>query len=196
MKQISVTLVSRLGTWKDVRSAARNTVSKSLLRGPEVTEQMKRSLLMSEHSPIRLLNFLILIENLPSWVSVHLVRHGAGVEPFVSTQRDDRTGSQVPRGKLLQEAPVRHMMAANAQALVNIARRRECFNASPETTSTVRRIQSLLREEGEPELADVMVPECVYRGFCSESTVCKSRYAWTPKFKRDVAAYRATIGRE
>ena len=195
MLDITVSLVSRLGTWQDVRDAARNTVSKKALGpGKEVTEQFKRKMLMSEHSPIRLLQFLVLVENLPSWVSVHLVRHGAGVEPFVSTQRDDRTGS-VPRGDLPQGAPVRHMMAVNAQALINIARKRECFQASPETTFTVRRIQRLMREIGEPELADVMVPECVYRGFCPEEP-CKSRYAWTPKFKRDVAAYRATIGRE
>ena len=195
MLDISVSLVSRLGTWQNVRDAARNTVSKKLL-GPdkEVSQEFKRKILMSEHSPIRVLQFMILIENLPSWVSVHLVRHGAGVTPFVSTQRDDRTGSSVPRGELPQGAPVSHMMLANAQALINIARKRECYLASPETTHTVRLIQKLMREIGEPELAEVMVPECVYRGFCPEEP-CKSRYAWTPKFQRDVENYRSTIGR-
>ena len=190
-----VSLHSRVGTWQDVRETARNTVwKKALGNDKEVSESFKRKMLLSEHSPIRCLQFIFLLEDLPSWVSVHLVRHGVGTIPFVATQRDDRTGSNTPRGELPQGALVNHMMLTNAQSLINTARKRLCYLASKETTQAVRLIQRCLRDNGEFEIADAMVPECVYRGFCPEEP-CKSRYAWTPKFSRDLAAYRATIGR-
>ena len=219
MDRISVSLVSRLGTWQDVRDSARNTVwKKSLGEDKEVSSEFKRKMLMSEHSPIRLLQFKVRME-IPYWVSVHLVRHKLGVEHFVSTQRDDRQvtgqvkldaakdifaglinhylfslfGKEVPRKYKMQGEPVIHEMMVNAQSLIFISRKRLCYLASPETTATVQKIKNLLSME-EPELAAVMVPECIYRGFCPEEP-CKSRYAWTPKFLRDLLKYRSTIGR-
>lgn len=221
MQNCVAKLVSRVGTWKDVRDSARNTVWKAPLLSIGVSQEFKRKMLMSEHSPIRCLSFRIRLENLPYWVSVHLVRHKLGVEHFVSTQRDDRQvtgavlmdaakdifwdmirsyvrtlfkGKPVPRKYKMQGELVNHEMLVNAQALIFIARKRLCFLASPETTLAVRKIQDCLREEGEVELADAMVPECVYRGFCTEEP-CKSRYAWTPKFLRDLTKYRGLIGR-
>ena len=218
---ISVSLVSKIGTWQDVRDAARNTVWKGPLgEGKEVSSEFKRKMLMSEHSPIRCLQFRIRLV-IPYWVSVHLVRHKLGVEHFVSTQRDDRQvtgsvrvdatadafrdliknylgflfkGGPVPRAYKMQGEMVNHEMLVNAQSLIFMARKRLCYLASPETTLAVRKIRDLLARKGEPELAEVMVPECIYRGFCTEEP-CKSRYAWTPKFLRDLMKYRSTIGR-
>ncbi len=64
------------------------------------------------------------------------------------------------------------MCIINAEALMNIARKRLCGKASPETRLTMQ----LLREEIEhvdPALAAHMVPTCVYRGgICPEPNSC------------------------
>lgn len=188
-------LMSRIGTWSDVRDAARNTVwKKALGDSKEVSESFKRKILMSEHSPIRCLQFRIAL-HVPYWVSVHLIRHESaapvlGVEHFVTTQRSDRTG--IPRDELPQGAPVVHEILANAQGLIQVSRARLCYVASPETTQAWLLVKKLMREIGEKELADCMVAQCIYRGHCPED-ICKPRYIETPKFSRDLLAYRATI---
>lgn len=189
-KPIIATLLSRVGTWQDVRDAARNTVNKPPLGDAEVGRNFRRKILLAEHSPIRCLQFRIRLENLPYWVSVHLVRHKIGVDHFVTTQRDDRTDKPVSRAAMPQGAPVTHEMLVNAQALIAMSRKRLCFLASPETTLAWKKVRSLVLAIGEPELADLMVPECVYRGFCPEMSRCKANYVCTPKFTRDLAAYR------
>lgn len=190
-KPITATLLSRVGTWQDVRDAARNTVNKPPLGEVEVGRNFRRKILMAEHSPIRCLQFRIRLENLPSWVSVHLVRHKIGVEPFVTTQRDDRTDNPVSRNDLPQGALVTHDMLINAQALIAMSRKRLCFLASPETTLAWSKVRSLIRAIGETELASVMVAECLYRGFCPEMSRCKANYVCTPKFTRDLEQYRS-----
>lgn len=189
-KPIIATLLSRVGTWQDVRDAARNTVNKPPLGDAEVGRNFRRKILLAEHSPIRCLQFRIRLENLPYWVSVHLVRHKIGVDHFVTTQRDDRTDKPVSRAAMPQGAPVTHEMLVNAQALIAMSRKRLCFLASQETTLAWKKVRSLVLAIGEPELADLMVPECVYRGFCPEMSRCKANYVCTPKFTRDLAAYR------
>ena len=190
-RPITATLLSRVGTWQDVRDAARNTVNKPPLGDAEVGRSFRRKILLAEHSPIRCLQFRIRLENLPYWVSVHLVRHKIGVEHFVTTQRDDRTDKSASRADLPQGALVAHEMLVNAQALIAMSRKRLCFLASPETTLAWMKVRSLVRAIGEPELADLMVPECVYRGFCPEMSRCKANYVCTPKFTRDLEQYRS-----
>ena len=60
---------------------------------------------------------------------------------------------------------------ANAQALINVARFRLCFQASNETRSCMENLKENIHDEL-PEVADVMVPNCVYRGGCPEFTQC------------------------
>ena len=43
--------------------------------------------------------------------------------------------------------------------------------------------------EIDPELASVMVPECIYRGFCPEFDRCCG-YCNTEKFQEDLKKYR------
>lgn len=191
-KRIVATLLNRVGSWADVRDSARNTVNKSPLGDGPVSQSFKRKILMAEHSPIRCLQFRIRLV-IPSWVSVHLVRHKIGVDPFVTTQRDDRTDKLVSREEMPQGTPVTHDMLINAQALINISRKRLCYLASPKTTQAWLAVKRLLQEVGETEVADLMVPECVYRGFCPEMSRCKSNYVCTPKFNRDLEKYRSTI---
>ena len=76
---------------------------------------------------------------------------------------------------------------ANAQALINMSRKRLCNQASPET----REVMEAMKEEVSKRdkfVAEVMVKECVYRGFCPEMKPCG--YAETPQFQKEVNKYR------
>ena len=170
--------------WQDVKNATMTTIGKSTGKYPD--SKWKRQLLQSEHSPIRKIRFSWKWGDLPYWVSVHMVRHKIGIEHFVKTQRSDRTN--ICRDELPQGALVSHECEADAQALINISRRRLCSCASPET----RKAWSLVKEkvaETEPELASCMVKECIYRGFCPEMFGCG--FDQTEAFQKELAEYRS-----
>ena len=154
--------------WLDAKNECRNTVNKDATDTP-ATNEFKKNLLISEHSPIRLLSIKWRWEGILSWVSVHFARHWLGWDKWISTQRSDRTG--VDRNKQPQDTPVNMDVRANAQALINVARFRLCFQASKETRSYMEDLKSEISKI-EPEIADVMVPNCVYRGGCPEFTQC------------------------
>ena len=164
---MKISIINHADNWQAVKDAAMNTVGKDTGKYP--SSEWKRSILLAEHSPIRLLEFTIRMEDIPYWVSVHLVRHKTGVEHWVSTQRTDRTG--INRNELPQGALVSHTMHINAQALIYISRKRLCNQASPETRRVWWHVINQLRMY-EPEIASVCVPECVYRGFCPEMQGC------------------------
>ena len=159
---MKVELKSIKGTWEDVVNRARTTVHKDEL-GKEPSK----------------------ILNLKSWVATHFARHHVGVEKWIRTQRSDRTG--VNRDELPQGAEVEMEIEANAQALINMSRKRLCNQASPET----REVMEAMKEEVSKRdkfVAEVMVKECVYRGFCPEMKPCG--YAETPQFQKEVNKYR------
>jgi hypothetical protein len=164
--------VKMIGTWEDVKNKARTTVGKESLEGEPSTE-WKRKILLAEHSPIRALTFSWKWDKLPYWVSVHFVRHKIGIEHFVRTQRSDRTGT--PRDELPQGALVEHECLANAQAIINISRKRLCNLASKETREAWTEVLGGIKIHC-PELYSVCVPECGYRGFCPEMKSCGNPY--------------------
>lgn len=170
--------------WKKVKRSARTTISKDG-SGVYPSDQWKKTILLAEHSPIRRIRFAWLWVNLKSWVSVHFVRHKLGIEHWVSTQRSDRTG--VNRDKSTQDTPVSHECEANAQALIYISRKRLCNQASPETRAAWIEVKTSL-EHVDPILSSVMVPECIYRGFCPEFQSCG--YADTEEFRKRLEEYR------
>lgn len=121
-----------------------------------------------EHSPLRTQIFWIEMLRIPTFVSVHLTRHKIGVEHFVQTMREDR-GAQTVADR---NTPVNHAMLINAQALINMARKRLCMKAHPETRLLMEHIKDHMRHV-DPDLAKYMVPECVYRGdVCHELRPC------------------------
>ncbi len=154
--------------WLDAKNECRNTVNKDATQ-VEATTEFKKKLLISEHSPIRLLNIKWRWEGIFSWVSVHFARHWLGWDKWVSTQRSDRTG--VDRNKQPQDTKVNMDIKANAQALINVARFRLCYQASPETRGCMEDLKKSIAKE-QPEIADVMVPNCVYRCGCPEFKAC------------------------
>ena len=172
------------GDWEEVLTDCRATVGKEPL-GKEPSRSFKRRILLAEHSPIRKIRFSWRWERLKSWVSVHFVRHKFGIEHWVSTQRSDRTG--VDRDKSPQDAPVNHECEANAQALIFISRRRLCGQASPETREAWKEVKEKITQV-DPVLGSVMVPECIYRGFCPEFLSCG--YVDTEAYQEALSAYR------
>lgn len=157
--------------WKRIKNHCRTTVNKKFTDN-EPSAEFKKKLLISEHSPIRLLEIDWTWENIKSWVSVHWTRHKH--EKFVSTQRDDRKEHEISRDDMPQGTPVVMDNYANAQQLIDIFRKRLCYQASPETREYAEDFKMAIREI-EPELSDVLVPNCVYRNGCPEFEMCKER---------------------
>ena len=155
------------GDWQDVVDDCRTTVGKDSL-GKEPSKKFKREILISEHSPIRSISIKWKWENIPSWVATHFSRHKW--ECFIKTQRTDRTGTD--RNKLPQDAPVIMSGDANTQHLIDMARKRLCYMASPETRKYMEDLKRAIHDV-EPEIADVLVPNCVYRCGCPEPNGCQ-----------------------
>lgn len=169
--------------WQDVKDATMNTIGKTT--GVYPATEWKRKLLMSEHSPIRRIKIYWRWKDLKYWVSVHIVRHKIGIEHWVTTQRTDRTG--VNRDESPQGSCVNHACEADAQALINISRRRLCYCASEETREAWQEVKDRVALV-EPEIAGVMVKECVYRnGLCPEFKSCG--YNKSDAFKTELDEY-------
>lgn len=154
--------------WIRVVNAARRTVGKKPIYH-EPSNAFKRKILLAEHSPIRLLEYDFTWEDIRMWVTTHLVRHHEGCEKFVHTQRVDRNEAlkflkrdDLPQG-LLNDMD----MTCNAQSFMNISRVRLCSTASRETREAWKLVIEYLREV-DPILAEKCVPNCLYRGFCTE----------------------------
>lgn len=117
----------------------------------------------NEHSPMRTQMFWIQMFGIPSFVSVHLVRHSVGVTHFVQSKRDDRGGN----GQEDRFTPVDHAMMINSQALINMSRKRLCLNAHELTIKTWEWLKEEIKNI-DPDLAQYMVKECQYRNGCHE----------------------------
>ena len=144
-------------------------------------------MLLAEHSPIRLVEFDVRVENIKQWITVHLVRHWLGFIPFVHSQREDRRHLDCSRDELPQGSLNSLEFSANAQALINISRKRLCNQASPETSATWQKVKEAIAEK-DPVMASKMVPECIYRGCCFELKCCG--YVKTDDYKRKLEEYR------
>ena len=122
-----------------------------------------------KHSPIRTQMFWIELLGIPTFASVHLVRHGTGVTHFVLSNREDRGGDSNAN----RWTPVNHGMLLNAEALQNMAYKRLCHQAHPEVRKIMKAIKVALAGGIDPALADTLVPLCEYRGgLCDEPKPC------------------------
>ena len=154
--------------WMLCKKCTLNTVGKDSTKLP--TDEWKHKLLLSEHSPIRTLNFCIKMM-IPYYVSVHFCRHFTGVTHFVQSQRNDRQNNY-DRTKAPQDAMVSHIMYVNAQELMFMSRRRLCMQADPLTRKVMKEICIQVVELC-PEFNDTLEPMCVYRGGrCTEFNCC------------------------
>lgn len=188
-----ITNLEQVTSWKRVLNAARRTIGKNQLN-KEPSDSWKAKMLLAEHSPIRLLEYDWSWGEIRQWVTAHLVRHHEGCEKFVHTQRGDRrkiledygveTRDELPQGALNDMD-----MTANAQALINISRKRLCNCASKETREAWTQVKEAIAKV-DPVLASKMVPECLYRGFCPEF-MNPCGYSKTDKYKKDLEEYRS-----
>ena len=127
-----------------------------------------RQLYQCEHSPLRAALWLIELDGVKTHVSVHLVRHKIGVEHFVQSNRADRGGDK----EADRDTPIYHTMLINAEALITMARKRLCYQASASTRYTMMQIQRAVAVI-DSDLAEYMVPTCIYRGgHCPELRSC------------------------
>lgn len=156
--------------WIACKERALVTVGLNIKNPPD--ENWKKSILKARHSPIRRLRFSFKLEGIPSWVSVHLVRH-IHAQPYVKSQRNDRQNNY-DRTKAPQDSPVNMIWDINAEELMVIANKRLCNQASPETREVVKLMcEEVLKTN--PEFKEFLVPMCQYVGECKEMYPCGER---------------------
>lgn len=178
--------ITQATTWQRALNAARRTVGKAPL-GKEPSDEWKHRMLLAEHSPIRLVEYDISFAGIRQWVTVHLVRHFMGFIPFVHSQREDRRKLDCSRDDLPQGALNDMDCTVNAQALINVSRRRLCACASKETREAWQAVKDEMRKV-DPVMARHMVRNCIYRGFCPEPNGCG--YDKTKQFINELNNYR------
>ena len=154
--------------WMLCKKCTLVTVGKDSENPP--TEEWKKNILKARHSPIRTLEFCFRLNNIPSWVATHLVRH-VHATPFVKTQRSDRNNGH-DRGADRQDTPINMCWFMNAEELMVIANKRLCRQASPETRQVVQAICDEVVKLN-PEFAEFLVPMCYWKnGKCDEFSCC------------------------
>lgn len=197
--------------WSRALNAARRTIGKPPLN-KEPSDNWRKMVIMAEHSPIKLVEYLISFKDLRQWVGVHLLRH-EHMLPFIHSQRVDRREdidsltervmsiieedvksdeSFNKRDYLFQGEPNDQDFVVNAQTLINISRKRLCHCASKETREAWVAVKAAIKEF-DPIMASFMVPNCIYRGRCPEMNTCG--YYKTDKFKKELDEYWNLINR-
>jgi hypothetical protein len=153
--------------WKRVKNHCRTTVGKEFTEN-EPTTEFKKKLLISEHSPIRLLEFDWSWKGIKYWVSTEWSRHK--FEKFITSQRNDRQGNY-DRNAARQDSLVNFDGFANMQSLIDAWRKRLCYQATKEARNLAEDFKSELSKTNKEE-ADILVPNCVYRCGCCEIKPC------------------------
>jgi thymidylate synthase ThyX len=143
-----------------------------------ITDENYKKQLIAKHSPIRTQMYTIEMRGIPSFVSVHFVRHKIGVEHFVQSMRTDRKNvSEVSD----RNTPVNHLMFCNAESIMNMSYKRLCNCASKETRDVMKEILYKI-DEFDPILASQLMPTCFYRGgYCPEPKCC----GWNKHFNEN-----------
>ena len=140
--------------WKRVKNHCRTTDNKEFTE-KEASETFKKKLLISEHTPIRLLEFDWSWVRRPYWVAMEWARHK--FEKFISSQRDDRLIDETPRGNKPQDAPVNYDGFANMQNLIDAWRKRLCRAATDDARELAEDFKETLHET-HPLESNILVP--------------------------------------
>ena len=149
-------------TLEDARRALASTVGKDFSSKATLAQ-----IYTWKHSPIRTQIFEITLKDIPTFVSVHLARH-VMAQPFVTSKREDRGGN----GKEDRYTPVDMTIWINAEALMAMANKRLCYQASKETREVMIEIDIAISKV-DRDLSDHLVPACVAQGgYCREPKPC------------------------
>lgn len=149
---------------EEARSLAMFTVGAS--PAGAMTEKLWDKYVKAEHSVLYPVLLKVTMWQIPNRVMTHLTRHHVGVQFYVRTSRPDRDGEPGDKRDMV--------MVINPVALVNMARKRLCDLAWCETKEAMEMVKEKMRE-GDPFLeilAKYMVPDCVYKGRCTEMKPC------------------------
>lgn len=166
--------------WKLVRETARGTVGKDDIDKP-VSDAFKKTMILSQHSCIRELRYMIKLKGIPTFVAQQFSRHKVATEnpmdfmaekiavgddePYVKTQRSDRTG--VKRDKLPQDTPVDMIVTCNAQGLIDMSKKRLCAKADSKAREIWIEVTNKMFAV-DWNVALSMMPSCCWFGFCPE----------------------------
>lgn len=175
--------------WILIKNACRTTVNKKFT-DKEPSNDFKKSLLIAEHSPIRLFEVFWSWDKIKYWVSTEWSRHK--FEKFISTQRNDRQ-KKYDRNEAPQGSLVDYNGFANMQSLIDVWRKRLCFQATSDARSLAEDFKVELHKTHVEE-ANVLVPNCVYRGGCSEMCPCGwwSKFLdWCKENNRDISSIQS-----
>ena len=168
------------GDWQDVVDGCRATVKKPPL-GHEPTTGFKYGILLAEHEPIREIEIKWRWMEIPYCIAMHWKTH---IWPSrTNTSRADRTG--IDRSQRGQMDPVNFEGRANPQHLIDTWRKRLCTQADPLTREYAEDFKAKLREI-QPEISNMMVPNCIYRNGCPEMNGCP-RWSMFVKWCKDRA---------
>lgn len=165
---MKITVEIRQDSWKWAKESALVTVHKKMKNLPD--HEWKMAMLKAEHSPIRKVEFRILIEGIPRSTADQLARHKIGFEPAMGTWRTDRGNK--PREEQRMSDLTDLEIVCNAQALINVSKDRLCIGYVEEETRKCWAM--VIHEIGkvDPETAFYCVPSCVYRMGCKEQKSC------------------------
>lgn len=161
------------GDWQEVVNDCRATVKKPPL-GREPSAEWKKAILIAEHDPIRDIIIKFRWKDIKYWVAMHWKTHIW--RSRVDSQRNDRQ-SKYDRNKAPQDARVDFIGDPNIQNLIDTMRKRLCSQADPETREYAEDFKAALHEV-QPEISDVLVPNCVYRCGCPELESCDLFKTW------------------
>ena len=181
-------IIEQATSWIRALNAARWTVGKVEPLTKEPTDKFKISILMPQHSPIRMVEYDIKIIGIPYCNATHFIRHHLGIEKFQCTLRDNRNEEIDDRRKLPQDYPVNLWISANADAIISVSRRRLCLSKPDAVTQNIWLMVRAEMQKTDPVMARFMVKDCVYRGFCAETPCCK--YCITNAYSKEIDDYR------
>jgi len=155
--------------WMNCKQRALVTVGLHAKTPP--SSEWKQKILEARHSPIRCLPFSFYLEGVPSYIATHFARHHVGVEKYIKSQRNDRQ-SEYDRNAARQDSPVDMILDLNGESIQVLANKRLCGQADPSTRRVMQEIcgQAVMKC---PEIADMLVPMCVWQGgICHEMKCC------------------------
>lgn len=133
-----------------------------------VTPAMFERFLRSEHKPICCVR-VVIDATVPKSVASHFRTHDHKLD-FIQTSRPDLTGKDRDGSE-----EVRYLIVCNPQTLVNIARKRLCSKSEKNTLDFCAEIEYRARKSANRYLqilSEYMVPNCQYRGGCTEIKSC------------------------
>jgi len=141
--------------------------NEATMRNERTSKQSLLHAYTSRHSPIRTQIFWVDMQDIPTFVSTHLVRHKIGVEHFVGSNRPDLGGDE----NADRWTPINHSMLINADSLINMASSRLCNKCSYQTRSVLRMIR---RRVGlvDDALMQCMERKCEQLRYCPEPRQC------------------------